>query len=178
MMAKYIAFSVKAALAGALIWSASAFPAAAVEIGPYFPLPNSFAITGSAKDSLLHQMNAWLTDGLERLKKARAEAGVAEDKAKALDQQIENASKEQAVLADETEAKEVQRERKRLFLLNLNRWINGLNKAATEQMKIAIMSDGAVAQTAEHRNYQLSQQADELENAKRDPSIESWAVEK
>jgi hypothetical protein len=171
-------FRAKAALAGVLMWGVSVLPAAAVEIGPYFPMPNSFAISGSAKDSLLQLMNSWLSDGLERLKKARGEAGLAEDKAKALDQQIEDVTKEHAILADDTVTKEVQKERKRLFLLNLNRWINGLNKLATEQMKIAIMSDGAEAQTAERRNFQLSQQADELENAKRDPSIDSWAVEK
>jgi hypothetical protein len=171
-------FCARAALAGALMLGASAFSAAAAEIGPYFPLPNSFAISGSAKDSLLRLMNSWLSDGLEKLKKARAEAGIPEDKAKALDQQIENVTKEQAIIADDSASKDVQRERKRVFLLNLNRWINGLNKAATEQMKIAIMSDGAVALTAQNRNYQLSQQADDLENSKRDPSIDSWAVDR
>ena len=59
-------------------------------------------------------------------------------------------------------------------MLNLNQWINELNHLATEQMKIAIMSDGAEAMTAQARNYQLSEQADNLEKAKRDPSMENW----
>ena len=171
-------FCAKAAIAAALFCAIATASASAAEIGPYFPLPNSFAISGSAKESLLQIMNSWLAGGLQKLKKARAETGLSEDKAKALDREIEDVAKEQAIIADDNVSKEVQTERKRVFLLNLNSWINALNKAATEQMKIAIMSDGAVAQTAERRNFQLSQQADDLENAKRDPSIESWAVER
>lgn len=72
--------------------------------------------------------------------------------------------------------KEIQAERKRLFLLNVNRWINGLNRSATEQMKIAIMKDGAEAMTGERMAAHYSEQADEIERAKHDTSIENWAT--
>jgi hypothetical protein len=68
----------------------------------------------------------------------------------------------------------VQGPRKDKLLLNLNQWINELNHLATEQMKIAIMKDGNEALAAQNRNFQLSEQADNLEKAKRDPSIENW----
>jgi hypothetical protein len=40
------------------------------------------------------------------------------------------------------------------------------------------MKDGAEAMAAQNRNYQLSEQADNLEKAKRDPSFEDWGVTK
>ena len=69
---------------------------------------------------------------------------------------------------------DIQIERKNKLMLNLNQWINELNRLATEQMKIAILKDGNEAMAAQNRNYQLSEQADNLEKAKQDPSIENW----
>jgi hypothetical protein len=43
-------------------------------------------------------------------------------------------------------------------------------------MKIAILKDGAEAQVAQNRNFQLSQQADDLEKAKQDSSITNWGA--
>jgi hypothetical protein len=180
-----------AALVGAWSLAASAVPTRAAELGPYFPIPNYFPITGSAKDSLLQIQNTWLADGLAKLKKARDEASAAlekakaaasgdvaalEEKLKALDKQVEDVTKELAIETDDNVNKEVQAERKRLFLLNINRWINGLNRAATEQMKIAIMKDGAEAMTGERMAAHYSQQADDLERAKHDSTIENWAI--
>jgi hypothetical protein len=182
-----------AALVGVLSMAASPAPTRAAELGPYFPLPNYFPITGSAKDSLLQIQKTWLTDGLGKLKKGRDEAAAAlekakaaggadqaasEEKLKALDKQIEDVSKELELASDDTASKEIQTERKRLFLLNINKWINALNNAATQQMKIAIMKDGAEAMTGERMAAHYSQQADDLERAKHDSSIENWAVNK
>jgi len=180
-----------AALAGVLLLAILPAPTRAAEVGPYFPLPNYFPITGSAKDSLLQIQKTWLTDGLAKLKKAREEAAAAaekakgsgdqaaaEEKVKALDKQIEDVTKELAVASDDTANREIQVERKRLFLLNVNRWINALNNAATQQMKIAILKDGAEAMTGERMAAHYSQQADDLERAKHDGAIENWAVDK
>jgi hypothetical protein len=187
MSANKLAFC--AALASALALGASSVPARAAEVGTYFPLPNYFPITGSAKDSLLKIQKTWLTDGLAKLKKARDEASAALEKAKAdgsgqvaaleeklngLEKQVADVTKELEVANDDTVTREIQVERKRLFLLNVNRWINALNRAATEQMKIAIMKDGAEAMTGERLAAHYSQQADDIERAKHDPSIENW----
>ncbi len=191
MSAKKFAVCAKAALAGAFAWSGLVVTAGAAELGPYFPIPNNFAISGSAKDSLLKIQNDWLSTGLAKLKKARDEAAAAlekakadgsdqvaalEEKFKALEKQTDDVAKELALETDETVTKEIQAERKRLFLLNVNRWINGLNRSATEQMKIAIMKDGAEAMTGERMAAHYSEQADEIERAKHDTSIENWAT--
>ena len=88
-------------------------------------------------------------------------------------------TQEELALSDNNDSShEIQAERKRKLLLHLNQWINELNRLATEQMKIAIMKDGAEAMAAQNRNYQLSEQADNLEKAKRDPSFEDWGTTK
>ncbi|MFY9629107.1 MAG: hypothetical protein WAK03_13285, partial [Methylocystis sp.] len=86
------------------------------------------------------------------------------------------ATKEEIAIEDKDMApKEEQAERKRLFLLNVNQWIVELGRQATEQLKIAILKDGAEAEAAQNRHIQLSDMADALEKAKRDISVESWA---
>ena len=139
-----------AAMSGAL--SLFAGDAQAAKIGPLFPIPNGFSINGIARDSLLAIEAMWLQDGVDNINKARKETEAALEKA----------------------ARDIQSERKNKLLLNVNQWINELNHLATEQMKIAIMKDGAEAATAQARNYQLSEQADNLEKAKHDPSLENW----
>jgi hypothetical protein len=176
----------RAALLGAALCLAA--PAAfAAKLGPYFPLPNNLSYTGPSRDALLKIEATWLENGIDNLKKARAKAEQELEKAKAagkgdeaeaalkkFDADIEATTEELKIATDTSPEKTVQRERKRLMLLSLNQWINELNHLATEQMKIAIMKDGAEAQTAEHLNYQYSQRADDLEKAKSDPSFVNW----
>jgi hypothetical protein len=183
-----IRLSLCAAIVGLMSVAISPAPTRAAELGPNFPLPNYFPISGSVRDSLLQIQKTWLTDGLAKVKKARDEAAAAvekakaaggtdaaaEEKLKALDKQVEDVTKELAIASDDSAEREVQTERKRLFMLNINKWINALNKAATEQMKIAILKDGAEAMTGERMAAHYSQQADDLEKNKRDPSIENW----
>jgi len=184
----------RSALFGAFLGAAglalSASPAMAAKIGPYFPVPNNLSYTGPARDALLKIQASWLESGLENLKKARVKAEQELEKAKAggkadavtaaeaalatLDADIAATNDEIAIANDATPGKETQGERKRLFLRNVNQWINELGHLATEQMKIAILKDGAEAQTAEHLNYQYSQRADDLEKAKSDSSIVNW----
>lgn len=169
------------------MWTA---PAGAAQLGEYFPIPNSLTLSGVPRDALLKIQSKWLQNGLDNLKKARAEAeaslekaksgapdqvAAAEEKIKKLDAMIAETEQELALSEDNSASHEIQKDRKRKLLLNLNQWINELNRLATEQMKIAIMSDGAQAMAAQNRNYQLSEQADNLEKAKRDPSFENWA---
>ena len=163
--------------------------ARAAPLGEYFPVPNGFNLNGIAKDALLNVEAKWLQDGLDNLAKAKKEteaalekakggaqdqAAALEDKLKKIDKLIED-TKEELALAKNTDSdRTVQGPRKDKLLANLNQWINELNHLATEQMKIAIMKDGNEALAAQNRNYQLSEQADNLEKAKRDPSIENW----
>ena len=180
-------------LLASTIWLGASFitPASAAQIGQYFPIPNSLSIRGVPRDSLLKLQSKWLQNGLDNLKKARAEAEAALEKAKAgatdqvaaaeenlkkIDEMIAQTQEELALSDNNDSSHEIQAERKRKLMLHLNQWINELNRLATEQMKIAIMSDGAEAMTAQHRNYQLSEQADNLEKAKTDPSILDWAA--
>ncbi|MBI1980345.1 MAG: hypothetical protein HYS63_02025 [Methylocystis sp.] len=174
-------------------WLGATFasPAAAAQLGQYFPIPNSLSISGAPRDSLLKLQSKWLQNGLDNLKKARAEAEAALEKAKSgaadqlaaaeenvkkLDGMIAETEEELALSENNDSSHEIQRERKRKLMLHLNQWINELNRLATEQMKIAILKDGAEAMTAQNRNYQLSEQADNLEKAKTDPSIIDWAA--
>ncbi len=191
MFAIFKSGGARVSLAAALVVGASLLgaPAHAAKLGPYFPIPHGFNLNGVARDALLSIQSTWLQNGLDNLSKARTETEAALDKAKGnaadqavaleakiteLDKQIEDTKAEIAVASNTTASHEVQRERKDGLLRNLNQWINELNRLATEQMKIAIMSDGAVAMTAEKLNHQYSQYADDLEQAKRDPSIENW----
>ncbi|MCC3245494.1 hypothetical protein LG047_09200 [Methylocystis sp. WRRC1] len=175
------------ALCGAIGFSAA--PAQAAKLGPYFPIPNGFNLTGIARDALLNIQTSWLQNGLDNLEKAKKETAEAlekakdgaqdqvaalEEKLKGLDKMIEDTKAELEIAKDTNPSREVQAERKSKLLLNLNQWINELNHLATEQMKIAILKDGVEAMAAQNRNYQLSEQADNLEKAKRDPSIENW----
>ena len=165
-------------------------PAQAAPLGEYFPVPNGFNLNGVAKDALLYTEATWLQDGLDNLAKARKETeaalekarGGAQDQAAALDEKLKKIdkliedAKEELALAKNTDSdRAVQGPRKDKLLANLNQWINELNHLATEQMKIAIMKDGNEALAAQNRNYQLSEQADNLEKAKRDPSIQNWS---
>ncbi|HEY8161872.1 MAG: hypothetical protein ACR650_10625 [Methylocystis sp.] len=181
--------NLRTALAAVLIASGLAAPAHAAKLGPYFPLPNGFNLTGIARDSLLNIQASWLKNGLDNLEKARKEAEAALEKAKSggqdqvaaleekikdLDKLIEDTKAEIAVATDASPDHAVQKERRDKLLLNVNQWINELDRLATEQMKIAIMSDGAVAMTAEKLNHQYSTFADDLQRAKRDASLENW----
>jgi hypothetical protein len=168
------------ALSAALIVGALslAVPAQAAKLGPYFPIPNGFNLNGVARDALLNIQASWLKNGLEKLEKARKEAESdkspeGEAKIKELDKQIEDTKAEIAIASDTTPG-EAQKVRKDKLLTNVNQWINELEHMATEQMKIAIMSDGGVAMTAEKMNQQYSQFADDLQHAKRDASVENW----
>lgn len=180
-------------LLASMTWLGANFvpPAAAAQLSQYFPIPNSLSISGVPRDSLLKLQSKWLQNGLDNLKKARAEAEAAVEKAKSgaadqlaaaeenlkkLDGMIEQTQTELALSENNDSSHDIQAERKRKLMLHLNQWINELNRLATEQMKIAILSDGAEAMTAQHRNYQLSEQADNLEKAKTDPSILDWAA--
>jgi hypothetical protein len=181
----------RASLAAAFLLGAVglAAPAQAAKLGPYFPIPNGFNLNGIARDALLGIQSSWLQNGLDNLNKAKKEAEAALEMAKGgaqdqvaalettvkdLDKSIEDTKAEIAIAADTSASHEIQKERKNKLLLNLNQWINELNRLATEQMKIAIMSDGAVAMTAEKMNHQYSQFADDLEHAKHDASMENW----
>ncbi|MFM9163227.1 MAG: hypothetical protein ACKOPH_09270 [Methylocystis sp.] len=174
-------------LCGTAVFATSAARAAA--IGPYFPLPNGFNLTGVAKDALLNIQSTWLQNGLDNLSKARKEAdanlekakssaqdqvAAIEEKIKIIDKAIADTKTELALATNADPQHEIQIERKNKLMLNLNQWINELNRLATEQMKIAILKDGNEAMAAQNRNYQLSEQADNLEKAKQDPSIENW----
>jgi len=158
------------AVFGALAMSGSA---SAAKLGPYFPIPNGFNLNGVQRDALLAIQNKWLEGGLDNLKKARAKE-TAEDKQKELDEMIANTEKELALSKEINPDHNIQVDRKNGLMLNINQWINELNHLATEQMKIAIMSDGAEAMAAQNRNAQLSEQADNLEKAKHDASMENW----
>lgn len=165
--------------------------ASAAPIGEFFPAPVDFSLGGVARDSLLGIEARWLQDGIDNLEKARKETaaalekatGGAQEQAAALQERLQKIDKllaetkdELALAKNSTDGdRAVQRPRKEQLLLNINQWINELNHLATEQMKIAIMKDGAEAQAAQNRNFQLSEQADNLEKAKRDPSVENWA---
>lgn len=168
------------ALATALIAGALgvAAPAQAAKLGPYFPIPNSFNLNGVARDALLNIQSSWLKNGLDRLEKAKKDAEAdktpeGEAKLKDLDKLIEETKAEIAIASDTTPG-ENQKVRKDKLLTNVNQWINELDHLATEQMKIAIMSDGGAAMTAEKMNQQYSQFADDLQKAKRDASVENW----
>jgi len=168
------------ALASALVAGALgiAAPAQAAKLGPYFPIPNGFNLNGIARDALLNIQASWLKNGLDRLEKAKKDAEAdkspdAEAKIKDLDKQIEETKAEIAIASDTTPG-EAQKARKDKLLTNVNQWINELDRMATEQMKIAIMSDGGAAMTAEKMNQQYSQFADDLQHAKRDASVENW----
>ena len=166
-----------------------AMPASAAPVGPYFPIPNGFNLTGVAKDSLLTIETSWLQNGIETLSKARTETeaaiekaktsaqdqvGALEEKLKTIDKLTTDAKAELALATNTDPQHEIQVARKNKLILNLNQWINELNRLATEQMKIAILKDGNEAMAAQNRNYQLSEQADNLEKAKQDPSLENW----
>ena len=101
-------------------------------------------------------------------------AAAIEEKIKIIDKAIADTKTELALATNADPQHEIQIERKNKLMLNLNQWINELNRLATEQMKIAILKDGNEAMAAQNRNYQLSEQADNLEKAKQDPSIENW----
>ncbi|MGD9543385.1 MAG: hypothetical protein AB7F41_04300 [Methylocystis sp.] len=181
------------AFVAALACSSWAAPAEAAQLGQYFPIPNSLNFSGVPRDSILKIQSKWLQNGLDNLKKARAEAEAALEKAKSgapdevaaaeenvkkLDAMIAETEEELALSDNNDSSHDIQKERKRKLMLNLNQWINELNHLATEQMKIAILKDGAEAQAAQNRNYQLSEEADNLEKAKIDPSILNWAETK
>ncbi|MDP3553575.1 hypothetical protein [Methylocystis sp.] len=182
-----------AVLCGLLACAISAAPADAAQLGEIFPIPNSLSLSGVPRDSLLKIQSKWLRNGLDNLKKARAEAeaalekakadapdkvAAAEEKVKKLDAMTAETQEELALSENNDSSHDIQQARKRNLLLALNQWINELNRLATEQMKIAIMKDGAEAMAAQNQNYQLSEQADNLEKAKRDPSFEDWGVTK
>jgi hypothetical protein len=165
------------ALAAAFLLGAVALaaPAQAAKLGPYFPVPSYIKISGAPKDALLSIQESWLKRGLENLEKAKKEAEAAHDEAKAkdLDREIAATNAELALATDKTPGL-VQKERKDKLLLNVNQWINEFEHLATEQMKIAIMSDGPVALSAQQQNHQYSQFADDLQVAKNDYSMEIW----
>ena len=179
------------ALAAALFLGA--IPAQAAKLGPYFPLPKSFPLSGPGKTALLKIQADWLQNGLENLQKAQKETTAALEKAKAdnakpedvakleeklktLDADIKATEEEIAIENNDTGPKEEQAERKRLFMLNVNQWINELGRQATEQLKIAIMKDGMEAQVAENQHARLSEQADAIERAKNDTTVVNWAI--
>ncbi len=179
------------ALAAALLLGA--IPAQAAKLGPYFPLPKSFPLSGPGKTALLKIQADWLQNGLDNLQKAQKETTAALEKAKAdnakpedvakleeklktLDTDIKATEEEIAIENNDTGTKEEQTERKRLFMLNVNQWINELGRQATEQLKIAIMKDGMEAQVAENQHARLSEQADAIERAKNDTTVVNWAI--
>jgi hypothetical protein len=179
------------ALAAALLLGA--IPAQAAKLGPYFPLPKSFPLSGPGKTALLKIQADWLQNGLENLRKAQTETTAALEKAKAengkpedvakleeklktLDADIKATEEEIAIENNDTGTKEEEAERKRLFMLNVNQWINELGRLATEQLKIAILKDGMEAQVAENQHARLSEQADAIERAKNDTTVVNWAI--
>ncbi len=170
-----------------------AIPAQAAKLGPYFPLPKSFPLSGPGKTALLKIQADWLQNGLENLRKAQTETTAALEKAKAengkpedvakleeklktLDTDIKATEEEVAIENNDTGPKEEQAERKRLFMLNVNQWINELGRLATEQLKIAILKDGMEAQVAENQHARLSELADAIERAKNDTTVVNWAI--
>jgi hypothetical protein len=179
----------RAALIGAAaLGLMAAAPAQAAKLGPYFPLPMGFSFTPTPKEGLLSTQSSWLHRGLDNLKKAKAEAekakadgkdvAAADAKIAEVDALIADTEKEIAIADDNTASQDIQAERKRLFLLNLNQWINGLEHEATQQMKAAILGDGAAAMVAQNQAAQLSEQSERLENAKRNDSINQWGLKR
>lgn len=174
----------RAAVASALLVCAASLPARAVEISPYFPLPNSFDVKGSAKESMLDQQISWLKDGIAALDKAKQETqeqlqknssdAALQEKLKGLETQYATAVKERDILTSEEIGKEAELQRKAVVVTNINRWLNALARKATEQLKIAILKDGVERDVAERRHIQLTMQADELEKLKRDSTFEAW----
>lgn len=98
----------------------------------------------------------------------------APDKLAELDAQLAAAVKERDILKSDATGRDAELARKNLVVSNINRWINGLARKATEQLKIAILKDGAERDAAERRHIQLSQQADDLEKVKHEPAFEAW----
>jgi hypothetical protein len=181
------------ALAAALFLGAfGVVPADAAKLGPYFPLPKAFPLSGPGKTALLKIQADWLQNGLENLQKAQKEATAALEKAKAdsakeeiaaleeklktLDADIAATTEEIAIANNDVSPKEEQAERKRLFMLNVNQWINEIGRQATEQLKIAILKDGMEAQVAENQHERLSELADAVERAKNDTTVVNWAL--
>lgn len=181
------------ALAAALlVGQPAAF--AVPKLGPYFPMPDNTTISGEPREALLKLEAEWLATGLKNLEKAQKETSEALDKAKAanakpedlsklaeklktLDADIASAKEEIALATDEKDlSKERQRERKRQLILIVDQWINEIGRQATQQLKKAVLSDGIEAQLAENQHIQLSEQADALERAKHDASIENWVI--
>lgn len=196
MLVRKMTIGVRSALIAATICGALSFGAAtqtayAAKLGPYFPLPNSFNIVGAPKEGLLKLQSNWLENGLDNLKKARAktadelekaqaasakpeQTAALEEKIKGLDADIDATTKELELANDTTPGKETQGERKRLFLLNVNQWLNELGRLATQQLKIAILKDGMEAQVAQSQHLAITETADKLEKALHDQTVEIW----
>jgi hypothetical protein len=194
MLVKNWTIGARSALRATLILGALGFGVTesfAAKLGPYFPLPNSFNIVGTPKEGLLKLQATWLENGLDNLKKARAktaeelekaiaaaakpeQTATLEEKIKALDAEIDATVKELEIANDVTPGKEVQGERKRLFLLNVHQWLNELSRLAIQQMKIAILKDGVEAQVAQSQHIALTETADKVEKALHDHSVEIW----
>jgi hypothetical protein len=168
-------------------------PAQAAKLGPYFPLPATFPLSGPPKQALLNIQATWLQNGLDNLGKAKKETEAALEKAKAPDAKPEDvaaleeklktldadiaATKDEIELANDADAPiDRQAERKRRLMLNVNQWINEIGRQATQALKKAILSDGMEAQIAENQHVQLSELADAIEKAKHDVSVENWAA--
>jgi len=180
-----------ALLLGALLLGA---PAQAAKLGPFFPLPGNFTLSGNTpKDSLLKLQATWLQNGLDNLEKAKKETSAALEKAKAENAKPEQlaglegklkgveadiaATKEEIELGDDSAGGfERQTERKRNLLMNVNQWIRELSRQATQALKEAILKDGMEAQVAQNQHYSLTEQSDALERAEHDVSVEQWAV--
>lgn len=180
------------ALSAALLACPPAF--AVPKLGPYFPMPTNTAVSGTPRDSLLKLEADWLETGLKNLEKAQKDTTEALDKAKAanakpeeisaleeklktLDADIASAKEDIALATDEKDlSKEKQRERKRLLILIVDQWINEIGRQATQQLKVAVLGDGAEAEIAQNRHIQLSEQADALDRAKHDASVENWVI--
>ena len=169
------------------------FPRRPPSSDPISRCRSPFPLSGPGKTALLKIQADWLQNGLENLQKAQKETTAALEKAKAdnakpedvakleeklktLDTDIKATEEEIAIENNDTGTKEEQTERKRLFMLNVNQWINELGRQATEQLKIAIMKDGMEAQVAENQHERLSEQADAIERAKNDTTVVNWAI--
>jgi hypothetical protein len=182
-----------AALAAALLLVAA--PAFAVpKLGPNFPLPADLSVSGTPREALLKKETEWLENGLSYLDKAQKDAAAAVDKAKAanakpeeiaaleqklkaLEAEIASAKEDLDVATDEKDlSRERQRERKRRLILIVDEWIRALGSQANQQLKIALLSDGAAADAADKRHAQLTELADALERAKEDVSIKNWVI--
>jgi hypothetical protein len=179
-------------LSAALLFCPPAF--AVPKIGPNFPLPENTAVSGTPRDSLLKQAEDWLETGFKNLEKARKVTAEALDKAKAadakpqdiaaldeklkkLDADIASTKEDLELVSDDNDlSKERQRERKRVLILIVDQWINEIGRLATQQLKAAVLGDGLQAEIAQNRHIQLSEQADALERAKHDASIENWVI--